>query len=699
MAEEASNKEKVEIKFFDSMAANRRNPDFAYLRKNILVPITSPGLYPSKDFYQSAPTNIEGDIVNILGQDRDDFNIKVITAEGSTTRFYNLGSEGESNDAIEDSPYRASAFGIDGTYAATLDGKVYRAEDSSSATTEVGDLGSSWSLELGAWDDLYYWWIAPSQGIYRQLPGENPLQIFNGTITGLRGVDFYNNYMIIFCQIGRDVIVLWWDKADNSLFFKRVKIKNSVFLSGGVVDGRLMLVHFVGNATNRKELAGEIVVSAWDGENFTRLNSIRAGTPNLSIISSSSSRQISFSTGAEIMEFAVDNNISDHNPDLYDNYIYRIKKDGRIEVRARPNTEEASIDRASFVRVFHDFSLYTVNSPWAIFINRDTETGYDEYTDFHTSEYITNFIGHPYNDHKLDGVNISFEKLFQVDAPSIMPIPGSAGALATDNVSSSDLDLLWTEATSYYFEQNELEYKVYMSESNNIATIADMIANGTMLQDWTANISSFNVSGLEVLTQYYFNIIVRDPDGNEVAYVMTSATTTPLSTPWMSPTASADVELFAAPLAAWSNKSNAYAEDGSFATADQGDESFACYYDFDMGVPGGATILGFEIRLKGKTTSNPAGTARFLIRPLKTATSPADYVDGIVDGTRQSDLLTGSNAFYLLGASGDMLGTTWTPAEVNDPGFGFFISGNTSSGGPDTNYSLDHFEVRAFYST
>lgn len=686
---------KQEIKFYDSMTADRRADNFAYLRKNALVAIT-PGLYPSKDFEITAPTNIEGDVRNIIGSKLEDYDIKIITSEGSTTRFYNLDAEGESNTAITTSPYAASSFGLDGVYMATANGKVYRVDHSSAATIQVGDLGTSWILEAGAWDDLYYWWIAPSQGMYRQLPAGNPIQVFNGNIEGFRAVDFFGNYMIIFTQVARDIIVLWWDKADNSFFYRRTKIKNSVFLAGGVVDGRLMLVHFIGNETNLKELAGEIVVSAWDGENFTRLNSIRAGHNNLSAITSSNNRQATFSTGAEVMEFAVDGNISAHNPDLYDNYIYRIRKDGRIEVRAKPETSEVSSDRASFVRVFHSFSLYAVNSPYQIYTNRDTSTNYDEYDGFTTTEYITNFIGNPYNDHKLDGLSISYEKISQIELPALEPVPGSLGNLAVDNIGSTTLDLLWTEATSVYFAQNLLEYKVYRSLSNNITTIADMVANGTMVQDWTANISSEAVSGLTVLTTYYFNIIVRDPDGNMAAYNPVSAITTPLFTDWTPATTFADVTIGGSPLPAWSNRENALTNDGTFATKDQGTQGYVSYYTFGLAVPGGATVMGIELRLKGKSTANPGNDARFSAIATKSASSPTTNESGT--GSNPSAVLTSLNASYLLGGSASMWGASWTPAEVNAAGFGFIIVGNVAGTTPDTNFSLDFIEVRVFYS-
>lgn len=688
---------KVEIKFENSMTANKRNRDFAYLRKNCLAPVTIPGLYPCRDFYQEQPNTILGNVRNIMGSEDDDFKIKIITEEADTTRFYELGEAGESNTALTTSPFRASAFGSDGVYIALTNGKVYRVNHTSSSTTEVGDFGEDWFPELGLWDDLYYWWIDPSMGIYRQLPFGDPVQVLNGEVggSGLRGADFFGGYMIIFTQVGRDIIVLWWDKADNSFFYRRTKIKNSFFLAGGVVDGRLMLVHFIGNSTNLKELAGEIVVSAWDGENFTRLNSIKAGSPNLSAISSSSARQKTFSTGAEIMEFTVDNNKSDHNVELYDNYIYRIKKDGNIEVRAAPEVTGLTQDRASMVRVFHDFSLYVVNSPYKIYINRDDDEDYDDYDGFTTTEYITNFIGNPYNDHKLDGLSISYEKIFQVDAPPVEPVPGNIGLINAINPMTTTIDLSWTGATSPYFDSDFLEYKVYRSLSNNITTVANMVANGTVVQDWTLALTE-TATGLSASTTYYFNVIVRDPDGNQTAYVPTSLSTIAAVTAWFSPTANALVEFAATPFATWTNPADAYSANDVFATASQGSQRMVAYYDFDLTVPGGATVVGIQIRVKGKTTADPAGNAKFVLSPTKAAASPTDIAT--TTATRLTSNITATNAFYTVGHSTDMMGTTWTPAELNAASFGIVVYGSGSSSPVETNFSLDHIEVRIFYT-
>lgn len=690
---------KKEIKFENSMTINKRNVNFAYLRKNCLAPITIPGLYPCRDFWQEEPNTVLGNIRNILGTEKDDFKIKVITDDASTTRFYDLGGAAESNTALATSPMRASAFGSDGVYVALTDGKVYQVSHVNSNTNLRGDYGADWFPELGLWDDVYYWWIDPSIGIYRQLPFGNPVQIFNGEIggSGFRGADFFGGYMVIFTQVGRNIIVLFWDKSDNSFFWKRIKIKNTMFLAGGVVDGRLMLVHFLGNSTNLKELAGEIVVSYWDGENFVRLNSIKAGTPFLSAVSSSSSRQKTFSTGAEIMEFAVDNNKSTHNPELYENYIYRIKKDGNIEVKAAPEVTGLTQDRANMVRVFHNFSLYVVGSPFKIYINRDDDEDYDDYDGFTTTEYITNFIGNPYNDHKLDGLSISYEKIFQVDAPPVEPVPGDLGDIVADNPMTTTIDLTWTEATSPYYPSSELEYKVYRSLSNNITTIAQMIANGTMVQDWTPAITSETATGLSASTLYYFNVIVRDPVGNQTAYVPTSLSTIAAVTAWFSPTATAGVESSGGtPFPVWTNPTDAYTANDVFATRSQGNQGMVAYYDFDLTVPGGATVLGIEIRVKGKTTSDPGGNARFSLAPTKAAGSPTDISSGTA--TRNTSNITATNALYTVGNSTDMMGTTWTPAELNATAFGVIVYGSAGSSPVETNYSLDHIEVRVFYT-
>lgn len=223
-----------------------------------------------------------------------------------------------------------------------------------------------------------------------------------------------------------------------------------------------------------------------------------------------------------------------------------------------------------------------------------------------------------------------------------------------------------------------------------------MIANGTMVQDWTTAITSETATGLTASTLYYFNIIVRDPDGNMTAYAPTSLSTIAAVTAWFSPTANALVEFAATPFPAWTNPADAYTANDIYAVRSQGAQGFVAYYDFDLNVPVGATVLGIEIRVKGKTTADPAGSAKLSLSPTKAAASPTDIASATA--TRTTSNLTAANALYTVGHSTDMMGTTWTPAELNATAFGIMVRGSGGSSPVETNYSLDHIEVRIFYT-
>ncbi len=111
---------------------------------------------------------------------------------------------------------------------------------------------------------------------------------------------------------------------------------------------------------------------------------------------------------------------------------------------------------------------------------------------------------------------------------NIPPDPGNSGALSAENHTINSLRLNWSPASDNATPQNGLEYRVYRSSTNNIGTIDNILTDGNGLQvtsDWTSNISTINVEGLEEATQYYFNILVRDVQNNTAAYNMMSTTT------------------------------------------------------------------------------------------------------------------------------------------------------------------------------
>ena len=104
------------------------------------------------------------------------------------------------------------------------------------------------------------------------------------------------------------------------------------------------------------------------------------------------------------------------------------------------------------------------------------------------------------------------------------PVPGGGGTITVSNVTHNSLELSWAAASDDVTAQQNLQYKVVRSESNNIDTAINAEANGTIVKDWTP-ITGMEASGLSAETIYYFNVIVRDEAGNKAVYTMESQNT------------------------------------------------------------------------------------------------------------------------------------------------------------------------------
>lgn len=431
-----------QIAFHESMTENKRADGFAYLRRNVLNSGT-PGLYPAKDFVLTNPTlsSDTHEIIDILGSTESAgggnfFQIKVIVEESSSsTGFYNLGSSFTST--YYSGTVRSAVFGSDGIYFAAVGNRqVRRVNYASSGIDDIGSLApTGFAPTVGAFDGLNYWWLEAVVGgggsIYVQDPGLTPIKILNGKLPVgiLRGVDFYQNYMVLFYQQGADINVYWWDKANSTFFYDRKKVKNARFIAGGVVSGQLMMVYGVGNSQNLAEYQGQIIISAFDGNKFKKLNSLAAGR-NLVQMGNSSTNWVgrSFTLGSEVLVFGVNENDrkSGTKVDIWNNYIYKIKADGSIEAQTLPVPNgTAGNDMADLVRIFFDYTVYTMaaagGEPRKIYINQAANQDFDEYISngpFTETTYITNFLEHSRNFHKLSSLSISFERLFRNEATS-----------------------------------------------------------------------------------------------------------------------------------------------------------------------------------------------------------------------------------------------------------------------------------------
>jgi hypothetical protein len=103
------------------------------------------------------------------------------------------------------------------------------------------------------------------------------------------------------------------------------------------------------------------------------------------------------------------------------------------------------------------------------------------------------------------------------------PTAGNAGLITPSDLSSSSIKLLWSRATDNITIQSDLRYRVYRSNTNNINTVVDAEANGTLVVDWTADLTSVTVVSLQPRRTYYFNVIVMDEDGYRTSYNTVSA--------------------------------------------------------------------------------------------------------------------------------------------------------------------------------
>lgn len=107
------------------------------------------------------------------------------------------------------------------------------------------------------------------------------------------------------------------------------------------------------------------------------------------------------------------------------------------------------------------------------------------------------------------------------------PSVGGGGTLSYSNITSSGYTLNWTKGTDNVSDPANLRYLVYQSDSNNIGTVQDAEANGTLLnpnQQDQLDIAQYVIS-LPASTTKWHQVILIDEDGNKAAYTQNSETT------------------------------------------------------------------------------------------------------------------------------------------------------------------------------
>jgi len=116
-------------------------------------------------------------------------------------------------------------------------------------------------------------------------------------------------------------------------------------------------------------------------------------------------------------------------------------------------------------------------------------------------------------------------------ADSTAPDAGDSGIINTASISDMSVSLTWTKATDTHSPNNTIQYQVRQSSTNNMNSLADTETNGSIIQDYETDDSSYTATALAASTTYYFNVIARDATGNKSIYTTVSATTAVDSTP------------------------------------------------------------------------------------------------------------------------------------------------------------------------
>ncbi|MBS3788543.1 hypothetical protein KGY79_10165 [Candidatus Bipolaricaulota bacterium] len=140
----------------------------------------------------------------------------------------------------------------------------------------------------------------------------------------------------------------------------------------------------------------------------------------------------------------------------------------------------------------------------------------------------------------------------------------------------------------------------------------------------------------------------------------------------------------------FSNSSNAYLNDGSYATIKGGQDHR--YWGFDFEVPAGSSIEGIEVNLSAKTFNPSVGEANLGVE------LSWDGGHNWTSTDTQVDITSSSERSYKVGGSSDDWGRTWSVSELTNSGFRVKLDDRTKLQ-PKKVVELDQVAIKIFYSS
>jgi hypothetical protein len=270
------------------------------------------------------------------------------------------------------------------------------------------------------------------------------------------------------------------------------------------------------------------------------------------------------------------------------------------------------------------------------------------------------------------------------------PPPAAPSGLSATAISSSQINLAWTDNAS-----NEDGFKIERCQGAGCSSFAEIGTVG-------ANVTTFPSTGLTASTSYSYRVRAYNAGGNS-AYSNTASATTlggPSNTGLLSPSANAAVTSNAGDNNGFqTNPNNGHANDGVFAvdTNSGTNTNTSCtnngkdkhiYRDYNVSLPGGATINGIEVRLDARVDAT-GGQPRMCVQ--LSWDGGASWTTAKTTATN----LTTSEATYTLGGAADTWGRTWATGDLTNANFRVRIINRSSNANRD--FSLDWVAVQVTY--
>lgn len=121
----------------------------------------------------------------------------------------------------------------------------------------------------------------------------------------------------------------------------------------------------------------------------------------------------------------------------------------------------------------------------------------------------------------VNGVNYSLSQIMEMrdSSDSELKFDASSFTVLQETVTDSWAEIRWPETTTDEELLKTLKYSVYYSTENNLNSVEDIEANGTLSGEANRVATTSDiVMGLEPNTTYYINVMITDASGNKTAY-------------------------------------------------------------------------------------------------------------------------------------------------------------------------------------